>query len=428
MPESRPRILVVDDDDAIVEFLLERLRKRYEMQGTTSALEAVERVADIDLLITDVEMPEMSGSDLLAAAQRKKPGLLALVMTAFGRVELAVETVRAGASDFITKPFQIETLIHAIDRALRERQLHREIVQLRRDVPARANHDGMIGQSEVMQNVMHVARRAADCDAGVLLEGEPGVGKRSLAHWIHRHGARAGRPFRELSCAMLPSALLEGELFGRHADGYRGIFAEGNRGTLYLAEVDELSQDTQTKLLHVLEGSLQTMRLIVASRQPLADAVRAGRFRRDLFARLDVIPLAIPPLRDRRADIPDLVHFFLGRSPRTLGIADAALRWLVSRNWPGNVRQLAHVIDRAAALTDHDAIVLEDVEAIDPLPDSDALEPLLGIAASRHLPLAEIEHAYIRRVVEAVAGNMSLAARILQIDRRTLYRKLAGQP
>jgi DNA-binding NtrC family response regulator len=444
---ERARVLVVDDDRAVVDYLLEVLATRYEVTGETSPREALARVAaeDFDVVISDVEMPELRGPDLLAAILEVKPRQAVLMITAFGSIQLAVETVRAGACDFVTKPFKLETLILAVERALRERTMRREIVRLRRDVDQANASDDLIAKSPAMAHVLDIARRAARSDATVLITGESGVGKGALARWIHDRSPRRDGPLVHINCAALPPSLIEAELFGVRRGAFTdaresrdGLFVEATRGTLFLDEIGDLPLDAQAKLLQAIESSRVRpvgatsevdvdVRLITATNRNLEEAIAAGQFRHDLFFRINVVPIEVPPLRVRRDDIPELVQAFLSRAARggaATGISDEAMRWLCKREWPGNVRELANVVERAVALTDHDTIVLEDVRD-----QSAAMGPqhenLLAEAAVRQLSLAEVELAYIKQIVARLGGNMAHAARVLGIDRRTLYRKLS---
>jgi DNA-binding NtrC family response regulator len=444
---ERVRVLVVDDDRAVVDYLLEVLATRYEVTGETSPREALARVAaeDFDVVISDVEMPELRGPDLLAAILEVKPRQAVLMITAFGSIQLAVETVRAGACDFVTKPFKLETLILAVERALRERTMRREIVRLRRDVDQANASDDLIAKSPAMAHVLDIARRAARSDATVLITGESGVGKGALARWIHDRSPRRDGPLVHINCAALPPSLIEAELFGVRRGAFTdaresrdGLFVEATRGTLFLDEIGDLPLDAQAKLLQAIESSRVRpvgatsevdvdVRLITATNRNLEEAIAAGQFRHDLFFRINVVPIEVPPLRVRRDDIPELVQAFLSRAARggaATGISDEAMRWLCKREWPGNVRELANVVERAVALSDHDTIVLEDVRD-----QSAAMGPqhenLLAEAAVRQLSLAEVELAYIKQIVARLGGNMAHAARVLGIDRRTLYRKLS---
>jgi DNA-binding NtrC family response regulator len=447
------KILVIDDDPAVVEFLVEELAPHYTAVGETSPRAGIERAAggEFDIVISDVEMPQLRGTELLAELLERRPGQLILMITAFGSIELAVQAVRAGACDFVTKPFKMPALLLAIERALRERTMRREIVRLRRELGDDRGLDrGLVAGSPAMVKVLDIARRAARSNASVLVTGESGTGKGALARWIHDRSARSSGPFVQVNCAALPSGLVEAELFGVRRGAFTdaresrdGLFVEASGGTIFLDEVAEMPLDTQSKLLQVLESSRVRpvgggetaidARVIAATNRAIDDAVAANQFRLDLFFRLNVIRIEMPPLRERAGDIPELVNALLARAAGggsgPIGITDDAVRWLCRHDWPGNVRELANVVERAVALTDHDTIVLDDVRDLPtrgPIdPRSDPTSDLLSRAAERQLPLAEVERGYIRRVLDANGGNVSRTARILGIDRRTLYRKLA---
>jgi DNA-binding NtrC family response regulator len=443
---ERKRILVVDDDAGVVSYLCEMLTgEGFELHGAGSARAALELLdgREVDLVIADLEMPEMRGLDLLAAIHEHKPDQLVLIITAFGSIELALQAVRAGACDFIAKPFKIEVLLLAIERAFRERRMRREIVRLRTTLPG--VHPGeIVARSESMRRVVELARRAAMTEATVLLTGESGTGKGAIAQFVHDQGPRARRRFVQVNSAALPAALVESELFGVRKGAFTdarddrpGLFAEAEGGTLFLDEIGEMPLEVQAKLLQVLEtGRVRPVganreqrvdiRLIAATNRPLEEALRERRFRPDLYYRLNVIRIEIPPLRERREDIEPLVDVFVNRAGSKLerpllGVSAEALRWLISYDWPGNVRELANVIERAVALSEHDTIVMEDLLLVSNQPPN---HDFLSEAVGRGLPLAEVERAYIHKVLEATNGNKLRAARLLGIDRRTLYRRL----
>jgi DNA-binding NtrC family response regulator len=444
VPE-RAKVLLVDDDRSVVDYLVEALAD-YEVHGETSPLTALRRIADedFDVVISDVEMPGMRGPALLGAILEIKPRQAVLFITAFGSIELAVEMVRAGACDFVTKPFKRETLVLAVERALRERTIRREIVRLRRDLGVEEEND-LVAKSAAMREILDLARKAARSTATVLITGESGVGKGALARWIHARSTRRDGPMVEINCAALPASLIEAELFGVRRGAFTdaresrdGLFVEASGGTLFLDEIADMPIEAQSKLLQVLEsarvrplgGASEVeidVRLIAATNRDLGEWIRDRRFRSDLFFRLNVIAIEIPPLRSRPEDIPALVETFLARTAKhgraPAGVTDEAMRWLCAHDWPGNARELANVVERAVALTEHDTIVIDDVrDRGKPITDTTDLD--LAEAAQRHLPLAHVEIAYIKQVIAAVDGNMAHAARVLRIDRRTLYRKL----
>jgi len=440
-------LLIVDDDPAVVDLLSDAMREEgYTVVGMTSATAALEELTtgDFDLVVADVEMPGLRGPDLMAAVHSRRPEQLVLLITAFGSIELATDSLREGACDFLAKPFTIEALAHAVERALRERRLRREIVRLRRRMED-AGSDRPVAESPAMRRLLELSRRIAGTGSTVLLTGESGVGKGAVATFIHRESGR--KRFVQLNCATLPAALVESELFGVRKGAFTdaredrpGLFVEADQGTLLLDEIGELPLEVQAKLLSALEtGRVRPVggasdvavdvRVIAATNRPLENDVRAGRFRADLFHRINVIRVVIPPLRERREDIPALIDHLLPRicervRGTTVGVSAAAMRWLLTYDWPGNVRELAHVLERAVALAEHDTIVLDDVRtesvAVDGEGDS------LAEAARRRATLAEVESAYITRVLEMTDGNKALAARILGIDRRTLYRKIGA--
>jgi DNA-binding NtrC family response regulator len=440
------RLLIVDDDPGVVDYLVEMLEHQgYTVQGLTSPQRALDQIAEdrFDLVITDVEMPGMRGLDLMAAIHARHPNQLVLLITAFGSIDLAVQSVRAGACDFVTKPFPIEELYTAIERAFRDRQMRRTVVRLREPKPDPGSY-GLVTRNPKMQRVMELARRAALTDCTVLLTGESGVGKSALAHFIREQSQRRARPFVQINCAALPASLVESELFGVRKGAYTdaredrpGLFVQAHGGTLFLDEVAEMPLETQPKLLQALEtGKMRAVggnqeiavdvRVLAATNQPPEKAVHARLLRADLYHRLNVIRFEIPPLRERPEDIEVLVDDLLQRASAKLkrtivGLSVEAMRWIRAYPWPGNVRELANTIERAVALTDHDTILLEDLALASHLHEED---DFLRDAVARGLSLAEVEHTYIRLVLEAANGNKVQAASILGIDRGTLYRKL----
>ena len=427
------RILVVDDDVSVVDYLTEMLRDDgHRAQGTTSALEAFERISkeDFDLVIADIEMPELRGLDLMARIHAHKPGQLVLLVTAFGSIDLAVKAVRAGACEFVTKPFRWEALQVAVERALRERRMRREIVRLRSALRDEQSGE-LVARSPAMRRVVDIATRAASTDTTVLLTGPSGVGKGAVARYIHDKSTRASARFVQVSCAALPDVPVDSP------DDSAGPFAQAAGGTVLLDEVADMTIELQAKLLHVIErrsvriGGARDdgpppVRILATTNRSLEDAVASGKFREDLYYRLDVLRIEIPPLRDRPEDLGPLIDLLLERACRrvgrtTLGIAEDAMRWLLGHSWPGNVRELANLLERAIILSEHDTVVLDDL-VIRERPGQD--EGFLERAARRGLKLADVERAYLHAVLRVVDGNKSEAARTLGIDRRTLHRRL----
>ena len=439
------KILVVDDDENVVAYLVEMLvQAGYSTTGSTEPYKAIDIInqQEFDIVIADIRMPDLSGPDLLKAIQAQKSEQLLIFITAFGNIELAVEMVKAGACDFIAKPFKIEVLLMAIDKALRERSLRREIVRLRRATSPNGDSEHLVAHSSCLRHVVDLAYRAARSEASVLLTGESGVGKNVVAKYIHKPSARSEKPFVEINCAALPATLVESELFGVRKGAFTdakenrpGLFVKAEGGTLLLDEIGEMPIESQPKLLHALEKSkirpigasseiAIDVRIIAATNQALEESLKRHRFRPDLYYRLNIIRIEIPPLRERIEDIEALVDLFLDRYSHRMGrpivgISSKAMRRLLSYEWPGNVRELANVIERAVVLTEHDTIMTHD---IDPHPSPRKLDASDEV----FLPgtLAEMERRFIHQTIDAAGGNKKLAAKILNIDRRTLYRKL----
>lgn len=447
MSSDQSRILVIDDDPGIVDYLLDMLRQAgYSVAGYTDTTEALNAIAaePFDLVISDVEMPGMRGLDLIAAIHRLRPEQLVLLITAFGSIELAMQSVRAGACEFLTKPFRIEELYAAIERALLDRQMRRTAVRIG-SANANSDENTFIAYSPRMQQMLALAKRAAAVDSTILLTGESGTGKSAVARWIHELSPRRQGPFVSVNCAALPQTLVESELFGARKGAYtdshqnrNGLFVQADSGTLFLDEIAELPLEIQPKLLQALEsGKIRALgdtqetavniRLIAATHQPLEQRINERQFRADLYHRLNVINLEIPPLRERKEDMDKLVNVLSRQISLRLGkvmpvnISAEVLRWIRAYHWPGNVRELSNMLERAIALTEHDTLLLEDLAQASRLPKS---EDFLQNAMSKGWTLENLELAYIRHVLDATGGSKIQAARILGMDRSTLYRKL----
>ena len=421
----------------------------FEFETTTSPLDAVEqiRVGDFDVVLSDVNMPGMSGIDLCERSNELRPDIPFIVMTAFGSLETAVEAIRAGAFDFVTKPIETDLLLISLERAIAHRQLHATIKRLSEKVEATSGFGEIVGKSPVMQKLYDKLSRIVDSDASVLLTGESGTGKELVARSIHSSSARVGRPFVPVNCGALPEALMESELFGHEKGAFTdaksnrsGLFAEADGGTIFLDEIGEMPMQMQVKLLRALEerkarpvgGNAEIdfdVRVISATNRDLEQQIEQGEFREDLFYRINVLQLNLPPLRARGTDVIALAQVFLERyateSGKAIqGIADNAAAKLMAYNWPGNVRQLRNVIERAVALSRLDTVTIDD------LPDKilDHRDDRLIVGGNdpdELTTLDDVERRYILHVLKALDGNKTLAAKTLGLDRKTLYRKLA---
>jgi len=446
---TKPLILVAEDEDlmrAIISRLLEEAG--YRVAATASAEEALEAFAaeDVAATLTDIRMAGMDGLALLDRLKDIDPEALVIVMTAYSSVDSAVAALRKGAYDYITKPFVNEDLLQSVKNALRQRELFRENRHLRRELGRRYSFSEIIGTSEALQRVFRLVEKVAATNTNVLIEGESGTGKELIARAIHHNSARADRPFVAINCGALPETLLESELFGHTKGAFTGataarpgLFRSAEGGTVFLDEIGEITPAMQVRILRAVQehevtpvGSSAPVpfdaRLICATNRDLEKEVAGGRFREDLYYRLNVIELHLPPLRERREDIPLLARHFITRTAREQqqnekAVEPAALTALLNYHWPGNVRELQNAIERAFTLSgdrvDLDSLpprVREAASKISPesIRDPDGLRPTL----------AEIERRYILETLAAVNEDKTRAANILGIDLSTLYRKL----
>ena len=441
------RVWVVEDDAEMAELLRSQLsRREYDVRALASGSAALEQLAseDVDVVVTDVRMRGLDGIQLCDRLREARPDVPVLVITAFGSLDTAVAAIRAGAFDFLAKPFEIEELVFRLDRALQHRRLSEEVKRLR--ATQRPHVEELSGESEVMGRLRELVARVAPNDSPVLILGETGSGKERVARALHQHGLRPAGPFVALNCAALPEHLIESELFG-HARGAftdartarTGLLVHANGGTLFLDEIGELPLALQPKLLRALQeqrvrpvGGEQEVafdaRVVAATNRDIESAVEDGRFREDLFFRLDVLRIDVPPLRARGSDVLLLAQQFLteraARSGKPVtGISRAAAEKLLAYAWPGNVRELQNCIERGLALTQHEQLMPED------LPDrirsyGRAHVVVASDDPAELVPLEVVEQRYVARVMESVGGNKTLAAQILGLDRKTLYRKL----
>jgi two-component system response regulator HydG len=445
----RGNLLVIDDDPAMCDVLVRDLSRRgFSVSGHTSSGAALDVVgtSDFDAVLTDMKMAGLDGLEVCRRVHGARPGLPVVMLTAFGSLDTAVAAIRAGAYDFVTKPVDVEILVMTLDRAVEHRRLVTQLRLLREGALRPDGFDELEGDSAAMRRVYGLLERIADSDVTVLVTGESGTGKELVGRALHRRGRRTDGPFVAVSCAALPEQLLESELFGhtrgaftdaRHAR--TGLLLAATGGTLFLDEVAEIPLAMQAKLLRVLQerrvrplGAEQEtpvdVRIVAATNRDLEREVAEGRFREDLFFRLNVVPIHLPPLRARGRDVLLLAQRLLERASQSVGrhvrslSAEAAER-LLAYPWPGNVRELQNCVEHAVALARSEVVALDD------LPERVRLhrETAVLVAAdhpSQLVTLAEMERRYVLRVLDAVGGQRADAARVLGIDRKTLYRKL----
>jgi DNA-binding NtrC family response regulator len=447
--DTQATILVVDDDAAMTSAVCEVLRQSgylaLSAQSGSEALEIVKRERP-DLLISDLRMTEMSGHQLQQELQTVAPDLPVVIITAFGTIESAVESMKLGARDFITKPFSNKELLLVVSRALENRRLRQEVKQLRVELARSYGLPNIIGADPKMAAVLEIVERVADTPATILIMGESGTGKDLLARALHFSSQRREGPFIPINCVAIPENLIESELFGYAKGAFTdarqaktGLFIAARGGTLFLDEIGEMPLPLQSKMLRAIEdkkirplGATEEIavdvRIVAATNANLEKALDEGRFRSDLYYRLSTVTLMVPPLRDRPADIPLLIRHFLLRASAEAGrpvpeIEAQAMERLLRYRWPGNARELQNAIQRGVILARDNILTVRElppkVAGLDLSPAR-----MLGEAVDKRISLDQLERDYIRAVVDAVEGNKTEAANILQIDRKTLYRKL----
>jgi len=442
---SQARILVIDDDESMRDSCrqaLARKASRIEVAGDgLTGLGIIEKEA-FDLVILDLKMPGLSGMEVLNRIKQEYPGVVVVVITGYATVESAVEAMRRGAYDFLPKPFTPESLRAIVGRALDRRELALENILLRSELEASVGYEVIIGQSQPMRKIEEVMRKVSPTDTTVLISGESGTGKELVARAIHRHSSRKDKPFVVVDCGSLVENLFESELFGHVKGSFTGATATkygrlelANGGTVFFDEIGNISMNVQTKLLRVLQereitkvGSAQVIkvdvRVVAATNRDLQKAAQAGTFREDLFYRLSVVPITLPPLRERRDDIPPLANYFLKkynqkRKMNVHAISTKAMKVLVEHDWPGNVRELENAIERAVVLTENDTVEPSDLLYYglnaSTIPESDVDRPRR---------LAEMEKEHIARTLKMFSGHKGKTAKWLGIDRKTLRAKL----
>jgi two-component system, NtrC family, response regulator AtoC len=437
------KILIIDDDPGSLSSLAEALsRDGYEVTPAASGEAAINLrdSGEFDVVITDLRMPGLDGVQVVRAFKAEYPETVLIVMTGFASMETVVDAISAGAYDYISKPFRLDQMRLKVRQSMEQAKLLRENRDLRKRVQDDDLRGMIIGSSPPMVEVFKTLAKVSATDATVLVTGESGTGKELVARAVHRLGTRKERPFLAVNCSAVSETLLESELFGYvkgaftgAAGNRRGIFEAGNRGTVFLDEIGDTSPGMQAKLLRVLEsGELMPVgstaathvdvRIVAATNKDLSEMVARNKFREDLFYRLNVVTIQLPPLRERISDLPLLFDFFLKRysakNRKTLAVHPDVLPVMARYSWPGNVRQLENVVERAVALNTSGVFALEDLPP--DISESVPTPPREGT----WLTLEQMEGEYIREVLEATGGNMSKTAEILGIDRRTLYRKL----
>ncbi len=447
--EKRQRILVVDDEPEMATVIEQALTRRgydvTQLQSADAAWELLER-EDFDVVVTDINMKGMNGVELTERSARNRHDVPVIVITAFGSLETATAVLRAGAYDFITKPFDIDQLVVGVERAIQNRRLREEVKRLRAEVGRSKPTSELMGDSSAMQKVHETIARVAETDATILITGESGTGKELVARALHKRSKRAEGPFIAINCAAMPESLLESELFGHVRGAFtdaktakKGLFLDASGGTLFLDEIGEMPAGMQAKLLRALEersvrgvgASTETpfdARIVAATNRDLESLVEAGRFREDLYYRINVVHLALPPLRARGGDVLALAQQFITRyaepmGKKVRGFSSAVGERLLAYAWPGNVRELQNCVERALALARFDEVTVEDLP-----PKVRDYKPSFVVVATEDptdlVTMEEVERRYIGRVMEAVGQNKTQAAKVLGFDRTTLYRKL----
>ena len=444
------RVLIVDDEENI-RLVLKTLLKRhgYEVEVADSGESALLLVDSFgpDVILTDVRMPKMGGMDLLATLKAKQNLATVIVMSAYGSVDLALEAMKAGAYDYVGKPFKPDEIVLALRKAEERETLRRENRALKEQIQKESQFESILAKSQQMTDIFRTISKIADYSTTVLIQGESGVGKELVAKALHSRGIRKNQPFVTINCGAIPENLLESELFGHKKGAFtdastdrRGLFEEADGGTLFLDEIGELPLALQVKILRALQESTirrlgdskdvkVDVRIVAATHRDLAAEVKAGRFREDLYYRINVLPIVIPPLRQRKEDINLLIDHFLARNNLRLGtqiraVGPDARKLLLEYGWPGNVRELENTIERAMVLCDGDVIGAHD------LPERlrDALDPVQVQLASGELSVkkttAAIEEILIRRALTKTRGNRTRAAELLEISHRALLYKI----
>jgi two-component system response regulator AtoC len=439
------KILVVDDEAPIRDMIRKSLSQMggYNVEVAQNGLEAIEKIEKdvFDLVLTDLKMPEMDGLDLLKTIKGIRPEVMVILMTAYGSIETAVDAMRLGANDYITKPIDMNELLIHISKTQKESLLLRENRLLRTEVRKKFEFNNIIGKSKKMQEIFSLIEKVALGSSTVIIYGGSGTGKELVAKAIHYNSPRVDRPFIPFNCGAIPETLVESELFGHTKGAFtgaiqskKGLFEEANGGTLFLDEISTILPSVQVKLLRVLQekelmrvGSTERIkidvRMIAATNENLEENMKKGKFREDLFYRLHVFPIFLPDLKDRREDIALLAYHFLDLYSKEAkkeikGISKEAMKLLLEYHWPGNVRELENTIERAVIMTDQDYLVPNDL----PRDLTEGFSEMIKRGVKNRKSLEDIKSEYIREILKEVGGNKRIASEILMVNPRTLYR------
>ena len=443
---ENPLMLIIDDEEAIRDSCSQVLKKDgYTVKTAKDGIEGLKLIKNksFQVVFLDLRLPGIDGMEVLSRIKEENPETPVVIITAYASIESAVEAMKRGAFDYLAKPFSPEELRLITKKALKSREAFFENIYLREELEKKTEFEMVVGRSKTMDKVMDIVRRVAATESTVLISGESGTGKELLAREIHNHSLRKNAPFVVVDCGALVETLFESELFGHVKGSFTGAhetkhgrFEVANGGTIFLDEISNISLNIQAKLLRVIQerevtriGSTKPIkvdvRILAATNQELADLVRKEKFREDLFYRLSVVPIHLPPLRERKEDIPLLVKHFLAKyNKRTRkninNISPEVKRALMEYDWPGNIRELENTVERAVVLSKGNEIELESLVYHGISSSSSFFNP----AAGRCKPLDEVEKEYIKAVLQAHYGNKSKAARVLGIDRKTLAAKL----
>jgi len=441
------KLLIIDDEQSILDLLNMVFEKQgYAVENALSAEKALNMIDedDFDLVLTDVKLPRKSGMDILKYIKKNKPQIPVIMITAYGTIKQAVEAFKAGAVDYVLKPFDVEELKIIVEKGFKERRLKEENVFLKKELKDRYSFKNMIGHSKPMQEIFGLIEKISGTDSTVLITGESGTGKEMAARAVHFHGKRKDKPFITVNCGALPENLLESELFGHVKGAFtgavahkKGMFQVADKGTLFLDEIGEMSPPTQVKVLRAIQektirrvGGTEEIpvdvRIISATNQDLKEKLKQGTFREDLFYRLNVISLNMPPLRERKEDIPALVHHFLEKHCEKMGIrmkrvAPEVINVFENYSWPGNIREVENIIERIVAIEERETITKKSLpdELLRP-PETIYENMDMGPGFDLNELLDDLTEKYIRKALNQTSGNMKKACSVLGINYRSL--------